>query len=125
MAKDTEFYLSKGMSKAMAEYYASGRKRIIAVAPNDDFTLTLDFDNGERRLYDCKPMLRPGTVFEPFMRLDNFRRVYIDSEHCIAWDIDPEVDSEIEWTNKVDICPDSCYVDSVPVQGSGNDARCL
>ena len=59
------------------------------------------------------------------MRLDNFRRVYIDSEHCIAWDIDPEVDSEIEWTNKVDICPDSCYVDSVPVQGSGNDARYL
>ena len=30
-------------------------------------------------------------------------------------DIDPNVDSDVVWNNKVDLCPDSCYVDSVPI----------
>ncbi len=117
MAGDIAYYLSKGFDKPMAEYFASGRKRITAVVPNKDFTLTLDFDNGERRLYDCKPLLKAGTVFAPFMQFENFKRVYIDTEHCVAWDIDPSVDSKVVWSNKVDLCPDSCYVDSTPVRG--------
>ncbi len=117
MAKDVAYYLSKGFDRSMAEYFASGRKRIIAVAPNDDFTLTLDFDNGETRILDCKPFLEEGTVFAPFLQLDNFRRVYLDSDHCVAWDIDPTINSEVVWSNKVDLSPDSCYVDSVPSGG--------
>ncbi|MCD8087569.1 MAG: DUF2442 domain-containing protein [Oscillospiraceae bacterium] len=115
MKKDAAYYLSKGFDLPMAEYFAAGRRRITAVAPNRDFTLTLDFDNGERRLYDCKPLLQPGTVFAPFMLFDNFRRVYLDKDHCVSWDIDPAVDSETVWSNKVDISPDSCYVDSIPL----------
>ena len=29
----------------------------------------------------------------------------------------PNVDSNEVWENKVDLCPDSCYMDSVPVMG--------
>ena len=76
----------------------------------NDFTLTISFDNGEKRLYDMRALLKKGTVFEPFLSLENFRRVYVDDTHCIAWDIDPNVDS-----NKVDLCPDGCYIDSIPV----------
>ena len=32
---------------------------------------------------------------------------------------DPNVDSEVVWNNKVDLCPDCCYVDSVPYGGKG------
>lgn len=117
MKRSVEFYLSKGFDRKMAEYFASGRKKIIDVVPNDDFTLTLSFDNGEKRVYDVAPMLKPGTVFEIFLSLDNFRRVYLDEDHCVAWDVDPAVDSKVVWNNKVDLCPDSCYVDSVPVLG--------
>ncbi len=117
MDRDVKFYLSKGFDQESAEYFAGGRKTLTAVKPNEDFTLTLWFDNGEIRLYDAKPLLEPGTVFEPFADYENFRRVYLDDTHCVAWDIDPKVDSDVVWSNKVDISPDSCYLDSRPVNG--------
>lgn len=117
MGKSVEYYLSKGLDRKMAEYFAAGRRRIVGVTPNDNFTLTICFDNGEQRLLDVAPMLQPATVFAPFMDLENFRRVYVDDNHCIAWDIDPAIDSNVVWNNKVDLCPDSCYVDSVPLSG--------
>lgn len=120
MAKTVAYYLSKGFDQAAAEYYAAGRRRIVSVEPNDDFTLTIGFDNGERRVLDMKPVMAAGTVFEPFMKLENFRRVYLDRQHCVSWDIDPSVDSEKVWSNKVDLCPDSCYIDSIPVRGVDN-----
>ena len=108
-------FLAKGFDRKTAEYFADGRKTITSVTANDDFTLTIGFDNGEIRLYDMRPFLKKGTVFEPFMKLENFRRVYVDDTHSIAWDIDPTVDSNKVWKNKVDLCPDGCYLDSVPV----------
>lgn len=115
MGKSVEYYISKGFDEKMAEYFATGRRKIIGVVPNDDFTLTLSFDNGEKRLYDVAPLLQPNTVFETFADIKNFRRVYIDDEHCVAWDINPNVDSNVAWNNKVDLSSDECYVDSVPV----------
>ncbi len=115
MGNSIEYYLSKGFDEKMAAYYASGRKKILAVDPNPDFTLTLHFDNGEIRNLDMRSTLQKGTVFEPFMRYENFKRVYVDDCDCVAWDIDPNVDSNEAWDNKVDLCPDSCYVDSTPV----------
>lgn len=122
MTKSVEYYLSKGFDRPMAEYFASGRKKITAVRANENFTLTLDFDNGESRLFDCAPLLKPGTVFEPFIKLENFKRVYLDEDHCVSWDIDPNVDSKVVWSNKVDICPDGCYIDSVPITGGAAHA---
>lgn len=117
MGKSVEYYLSKGYDQKMAEYFAAGRRKIMRVVPNDNFTLTLTFDNGEERIYNVEPLLQAGTVFAPFRDWENFSRVYLDECHCVSWDIDPTVDSEVVWNNKVDLCPDSCYVDSVPVTG--------
>lgn len=118
MANTVEYYLSKGFDRKTAEYFADGKKKITEVVPNEDLTLTISFDNGEKRLYDMRPLLRKGTVFEPLLMPENFRRVYVDDVHCIAWDIDPNVDSNKVWSNKVDLCPDACYIDSIPVGGS-------
>ncbi len=71
-------------------------------------------------MYDVLPLLQKGTVFEPLLKLADFRRVYVDDQHCIAWDIDPAVDSEKVWNNKVDLCPDSCYIDSVPLEDAAS-----
>ena len=114
MDKSVDYYLSKGFDKATAEYFAKGRRRITAVKPGPDFTLILTFDNGEVRQLDMKPVLLPGTVFAPFAKKENFDRVYLDDTHSVAWDIDPAIDSNVVWSNKVDICPDSCYIDSIP-----------
>ena len=113
--KSVEEYLKLGYDRKYAESFAAGRKRPVSVSANDDFTLCLQFDNGERRVMDCKPFLRPGTVFEPFMDIRNFKRVYLDAVGGVAWDIDPAVDSETVWENRVDLSPDTCYVESVRV----------
>ena len=114
MTKTVEYYISKGFDKKTAEYFAGGRKKIVAVRANDDFTLTIDFDNGETRLYDVRPLLRKGTVFEKLSNIVDFRRVYIDKQHCISWNINPNVYNDKVLNNKIDLCPDSCYLDSIP-----------
>lgn len=113
--KKVEAYLSKGFDRRSAEYFAAGRRRIVSVTAREDFTLRLVFDNQEVRRLDCKPFLREGTVFAPFLNPENFKRVYLDDCNCVAWDIDPAVDSQKLWSNKVDLSPDSCYMDSTPV----------
>ena len=114
MSNSIEYYLSKGYDRPAAEYFAAGRKKIVAVQLNSDFTLTLDFDNGERRLYDCKPLME-SDVFKLISDYSDFKRVYLDETHCVG-DIDPNVDSNLVWNNKVDLCPDSCYLDSKPIE---------
>ena len=106
MPNTVEYYLSKGFDRSMAEYYASGRKRLSAVTPQRDFTLLLTYDDGEQRVFDMKPFLK---------KYSEFQRVYLDDTCAVSWDIDPNVDSNVFWNNKVDICPDGCYVDSVPL----------
>ena len=49
MGKSAEYYLSKGYDPKAAEYFSAGRRRITKVVPNEDFTLTLTFDNGAPR----------------------------------------------------------------------------
>lgn len=115
MPNTVEYYLSKGFDRLMAEYFASGRKKIISVKPQTDFSLLLTFDSGERRMLDIKPMLDKGGVFTPFRDFNNFKRVYLDEENAVSWDINPDIDSKVVWNNKVDLCPDSCYIDSIPI----------
>lgn len=75
MAKTVEYYISKGFDKKMAEYFSSGRKKVVSVKANADFSLTLEFDNGEKRLYDVRPLIQKGTVFEKSLAL-MYSKVY-------------------------------------------------
>ncbi len=113
---DVEYYLSKGYDMEFAEYFANGRKKIIGVTPNNNYTLTLEFEGGEHRLYDCGFFFDGETVFKQFTEYEAFKRVYLDNTGCVCWDKDPKIDSEEVWDNKVDLCPDGCYVYSVPIE---------
>jgi hypothetical protein len=90
-------------------YFKNGRRKITSVRANENFSLLITFDNDEQRVFDMTESLK-GDIFRPLNDFTAFSRVYIDEQGCIAWDIDPNVDSKIVWNNKIDLCPDSCYI---------------
>lgn len=112
MGKNIEYYLSKGFNIEMAEYFSKGRRTIVSVVANDDYTLTLEFDNGEKRLYNVAPLIEQEFLAD----LSNFSRVYVDDNHCVSWNIDHNVDSSIVWNNKITIDFDVCYVYGKKIQ---------
>ena len=116
MGRDIHYYLERGFDQKTAEYYLSGRRRIVQVTPQDGFVLTLEFDNGEVRSLDCNDLFEGQNVFSAIHTKEAFDRVYLDEDHVVSWDIDPKVDSTVLWENKIDISPDSCYLNSVPIE---------
>jgi hypothetical protein len=74
--------------------------RVRAVTPNEDFTLTVTFTNGEVRVYDCQPLLDFG-VFTSLREPATFKRVHVSG-------------GTVEWPGEIDICPDTVYLDSQP-----------
>ena len=86
-----DYYIAKGFDRKTAEYFSAGPRTIVKVMPEDDFTLLLEFDNGERRRFDMKPDIRPGTVFAFLSDSESFKRAYLDESHCVCWDKDPAV----------------------------------
>jgi len=112
MPRGIEEYLAAGFDRRTAEYFASGRRKILSVEPEDGFTLLLTFDNGEQRRFNMKDVIEEGTVFAFLSDPANFKRVYLDDTGSVCWDVDPTVDSKKVWNNKVDLSSDTCYLDS-------------
>ena len=73
--------------------------RILEVIPNNNYTLTLRFTNGETGVYDCKPILDFG-VFVELKDLAYFKRV-------------TPFNGTVVWPHEQDIDPDTLYLDSV------------
>ena len=72
----------------------------VKVTANDDYTLTITFDNGEVKIFDMKPYLDKG-IFTELKDKEYFKKVKVD-------------DMTVSWNNKQDICPDILYEDSIP-----------
>lgn len=100
--------------ETIKEYLASGIQRIKKVIPNDDYTLTLIFDNNEVKSYDMSDKL--FGVFKILRDVKKFKEVFIDECGNIAWEKDKNVDSKKVWNNIIDICKDSIYLSSVPLE---------
>lgn len=115
LSKGIDYYLSKGFEPKLAEYFASGRKTLTAAEALPDYRVMLTYDQTEKRIFDAKSLIQPGTVFAFLQDAEAFARVYVDDTHSLCWDKEPNVDSEVVWENKVDISPDSCYVESIRV----------
>jgi hypothetical protein len=77
--------------------------RVRAVKPQTDFRLRLTFSNGEVRIYDVTPVLEQGGVFEALKDESAFRSVH-------PWR------GTVQWAGGQDICPDTLYEDSVPLE---------
>ena len=71
--------------------------RVKDVKPNPDYTISLVFDNGERKVFDVKPYLDKG-IFRELKDLKVFNAV------CASL-------GTIEWPHGQDFCPDTLYLD--------------
>jgi len=76
--------------------------RIKAVRPEPDFHLRLTFSNDEVRVYDVRPIIEQGGVFDELKSESAFRSVH-------PWH------GTVQWAGGQDICPDTLYEDSVPL----------
>lgn len=112
MPKTVEYYLSKGFDSKAAQYFASGRRKPVSVVIQDSKKLVITFDNSEKRLFDMSSLIKEGTVYNILNNKSVFERCYIDSNNSICWDKDPSVDSEVVWSNKIDLGADTCYLES-------------
>ena len=100
------------MNEKTKKYFENPRK-LIKVKADDAFNLHLTFDNGEVRIYSMKEELE-GT-FSILKDKEKFQSVFIDEFGNVAWNIDDSVDSNECWENRIDICKDALYIDSIPM----------
>jgi hypothetical protein len=72
--------------------------RVIKVLPAENYELLLTFSNGEEKIFDVKPYLSIG-IFKELQNKSQFNAVM------------PFLGS-IQWSNGVDLCPDTLYLES-------------
>lgn len=73
--------------------------RVKDVVPGNDYTLIIKFDNDEQKVFDVKPLLSLGGVFEELKDLAYFEQV-------------KPLYGSIAWPHGQDICPDTLYEES-------------
>ena len=95
------------------KYFENPRK-LVKVEADDMFHLYLTFDNGEVRIYSMENELEG--VFSVLKDKGKFQSVFIDEFGNAAWDVDESIDSKEHWENRIDICKDALYMDSIPAE---------
>ncbi len=70
--------------------------KITEVVANDDYTLLLTFVNGEKKIFDFKPLLNEYP-YQPLKNKGLFKKAFI----CcgIAWNDEIDIDSEYLYEN--------------------------
>ena len=68
---------------------------ILKVIPKEDYIVEIIYENGEQKLFDCKPYLNFG-IFNELKDNSIFKTVRISFD-------------TIEWSNGADICPEELY----------------
>ena len=73
--------------------------RVKTVTPNKDYTLNIEFTNGEEGVFDVKPYLEKG-IFKELKDIELFFSVKVSG-------------GSVEWINEADFCPDTIYLKTV------------
>jgi len=74
---------------------------VVTVKPRQDFQLNLEFENGERRRFDMRPLL----TLKPWNRIANlhiFERARVDY-------------GTVVWPGEIDIAPETLYDESISI----------
>lgn len=71
---------------------------VVKVETENDYKLTLTFENGEIREFDCKPILKD----KPF---DSIANIFIFRQARVEY-------GTVVWPNEVDIAPETLYLES-------------
>ena len=73
------------------------------VQARSDYTLLLTFADGEKRIYDARPLLEKA-IFSDLKAPGFFLRARVDGDTVI-------------WNDEIDIAPEHLYEHSIPVSG--------
>jgi len=68
-------------------------KTVVAEA---DYTLLVDFVDGQRKRFDMKPIIARGGVFEKLKDAEFFKKAHVDRDTVV-------------WDDIIDIAPESLY----------------
>jgi len=60
---------------------------VLQVITTSDYCVYVYFNDGSVRLFDVKPLIKPGTVFEPLQNIDLFKSKLSVINGTVAWDI--------------------------------------
>lgn len=72
------------------------------VEAKENYTLLVYFTNGEKGLFDVKPLFE-YPIFSELKKLDFFNKVHIGNGHTVCW------------SDSIDISPDTIYLDSIKI----------
>lgn len=61
--------------------------KVVQVVPSDDYKTYIYFNNGSVRMFDVKPLIKKGTVFEPLLDINIFKDKITVINDTIAWDL--------------------------------------
>ena len=75
--------------------------RVTSVIPTDDYNLYLTFSGGEQRIFDAQQLL-DLPAFKPLANSTFFKSVKVSH-------------GTIMWPQDIDYCPDTLYIESVPI----------
>ena len=77
---------------------------ITKVIPQKDFTLILLFESGELRILDMKPCIKGKGIWARLRDWEVFSKVQVQEDF-----------GGFVWTEELDYCPDSAFMDSKPL----------
>ena len=75
--------------------------RVKEVNPKSEYCIEIIFTNNEKKIFDVKPYLDKG----------NFKEL---KDYSVFNSVKPFLGS-IQWSNGLDLCPDTWYIDSKPI----------
>ena len=61
--------------------------KVLQVVPTDDYSVYAYFNDGTVRLFNAKPLIKPGTVFEPLQDISLFKAKLAVINDTVAWDM--------------------------------------
>jgi hypothetical protein len=80
---------------------------VVCVVAEPGYTLHLQFENGEKRVFDMRPYMRK----KPFIQLNGslFTKAFVDY-------------GTVCWPGNIDIAPETLYDRSVPIEEAAVEA---
>jgi len=61
--------------------------KVLQVMPTDDYGVYAYFNDGSVRLFNVRPLIKPGTVFEPLQDINLFSSKLTVINGTVAWDM--------------------------------------
>ena len=66
--------------------------RVYQAIATDDYKIYSYFNDGSVRMFDVKPLIKPGTVFEPLQDIEFFKSKLTVIGYTAAWDAEGKRD---------------------------------